>query len=283
VSTLGWIKFGCLMCTASSVITLALLLDRETTGMRLYHRYVAELERRLRLLFAGMTARRIVLLQAAAALLGLSLFAASSEPRALLILPVAALAPYAVLEWMHRQRVRRIESKLDGFALSLANALRPAPNIAAALTTILPGTPSPLDQEIELVLREIRVGSTLDQALHGFGARVNSVQLDVVLSGLMIGRKVGGNVPEILENTASTLREMARLAGVLRAKTADGRIQAIMLAIFPVGVVFVFDALSPGYFAPLTETAAGLIVTALAAGCWIISVLLARRILAVAL
>ena len=81
--------------------------------------------------------------------------------------------------------------------------------------------PSPLKEEVELATKEMRVGSSLDQALLNMAGRVGSRQLDSALSAVLIGRQIGGDLPHILETTASTLREMARLEAVVRIQ--DGR------------------------------------------------------------
>jgi tight adherence protein B len=112
---------------------------------------------------------------------------------------------------------------------------------------------------------------------------VRSFQLDAAMSGLLIGRQTGGNVPAILDGAAQTLREIARLQGVLRSRTAEGRVQANVLAVAPIVLVFAFDLASPGYFRPLTESLAGMLVTVIALGLWVGSVLMTRRIMAVEL
>jgi tight adherence protein B len=196
-----------------------------------------------------------------------------------LALPVIGAAPVLLLERKRKQRVQKIEQKLDGFVVALANALRATPSPGRALAMVHAVTPPPLDREIELVLREMRVGSTLEQALGNLSARVRSFQLDAALSGLLIGRQTGGNVPTILDGAADTLREMARLSGVLRAKTADGRAQANVLAVFPALLIFAFDWASPGYFRPLTDSASGLMVTFIALAMWLGAVLMIRRIM----
>jgi tight adherence protein B len=201
----------------------------------------------------------------------------------LLALPLIALAPTAVLIRMQSKRMHAIEARIDGFTLAFANALRATPNIARALETVTVSTPSPLHEELELTLRELRVGSTLEQALGDLGLRVGSAQFDATMSALLIGRRVGGNVPEILNDTATSLREIVRLQSTLRAKTADGRIQAVVLSAFPVVIALSFDLLMPGYFRPLTESFTGTMVLAIAGACWICAVLLSRRILMVQL
>jgi tight adherence protein B len=274
-----------ILCMALCVATgiAALLGARDSALHRAYFRYVSDLERRLRLLFSERRAVHIVLAQVVAAGLTVAFVLLSGKLVALGLLPMIALAPRVVLDRMHKARVLQIERKLDSFVVALANALRASPSAGRALAMIQPVTPAPLDREIELVLREMRVGSTLEQALGNLSARVRSFQLDAAMSGLLIGRQTGGNVPAILDGAAQTLREMARLQGVLRSKTAEGRVQANVLAVAPIVLIFAFDLASPGYFRPLTESIGGMVVTVLALGMWVGSVLMTRRIMAVEL
>ena len=198
---------------------------------------------------------------------------------ALLVLPVPKLS----LALLQKRRRALIESKLDGFALSLANATRATPSVGRALQMLQTTLPKPLDQEVEQVLREMRVGSSLDQALLNFSWRVQSPSLDALLSGVLIARRIGGQLPDILETTATTLREMARLDGVLRAKTAQARMQIWVMAFFPLVVLFGFDAMSPGYFDVLTDKTVGMVMIAAAVVFWIAAILIARKIMAVEL
>lgn len=282
---LGLAKLAGIACgsLALALAFAALASLPDTLLNRLYHRYVANLERRMRLLFIDTRGAHVVAGQGAATLLVLLASSSLSAPLLLLAVPLIAAAPLMVLEHKRKQRVQRIEEKLDTFVVSLANALRATPSPGRALALVQPVTPAPLDREIELVLREMHVGSTLEQALGNLSARVRSFQLDAALSGLLIGRQTGGNVPQILDGAAETLREMARLAGVLRAKTAEGRAQANVLAAFPLLLILAFDWVSPGYFRPLTSSATGLMVTLVAVGMWLTSVILTRKIMEVEL
>lgn len=273
------------LCVALGVaLGLAVaVLAPDTLVRTLLFRYVAALERRMRLMFIVARGLHIVIAQGVAIVLAVGFAVSGFGLPCLLAIPVIAAAPVVLLERMRKKRVQKIERVLDGFVLALANAMRAMPSAGKALASIQAVTPPPLDREIELVLREMRVGSTLEQALGNLSARVRSFQLDAAMSGLLIGRQTGGNVPEILDGAAQTLREMARLQGVLRAKTAEGRAQANVLAAFPLLLLFAFDMASPGYFRPLTESATGVMVMLIALGLWLSSVILTRRIMEVEL
>ena len=105
-------------------------------------------------------------------------------------------------------------------------------------------------------------------------------QLDSALSAVLIGRQVGGNLPSVLETTAMSLREMARLEGVVRTKTAEGKMQLWVLRSSRSPCLRAVLRV-PGYFDSLTESIAGYAVIILAVMFWFASLVVARKILAV--
>lgn len=285
LTSLQTLKLTAVVCACAGLALAAFVMSRssDTPVHRLFFRYQASLERRMRIMFIDTPVKYVLAAQVAGVLIVLAL---AVSQRSLVLLPLIvliAMAPGAILERKRKARVLQIEQKLEGFVLALANAMRASPSAGRALAMIQPITPAPLDREIELVLREMRVGSTLEQALGNLSARVRSFQVDAAMSCLLIGRQTGGNVPLILDGAAATLREITRLQGVLRAKTADGRAQANVLAVFPLALILGFESLSPGYFEPLLESTTGWLVMLLALGMWTSSIIITRRIMAVQL
>lgn len=281
-----WVFKACaLSALAIASLLLAWLLAREqdVPGMQHADRYVQALDARQRRLFLAPRGRVILIAQVFSAATLLVIAVAIAEPYALLLAPGIAFGPHLALLRTERERKQKIEAKVDAFTVALANALRATPNIARALGTVAATMSFPLNQELAQTLRELRVGSTLEQALTELSARVDSTTLDTTLSALLIGRRVGGNLPEILSETGASLREINRMQAVLRSKTADGRVQTSVLAVFPVGIVLTFDLLSPGYFAPLTQTVIGSIIAIVAAVLWVAALALSRSIMKVQL
>jgi len=283
VSALGVFRTCALVLLASALFSAlyASASNPEAPLSRASSRYVTYLERKLRNMFLTTSGRHIAGAQLTLAVLCVCAGVTLRTPYAFVALPLVALAPALYVERLRSVRLSAIEAKVDGFILALANALKTTPSIGSALANVQPLVGAPLDQELALALKEMRVGSTLDQALLNLASRVQSQQLDATLSGLLIGRQVGGDLSKILETTAATLREMARLQGVVRSKTAEGKAQLVVLAVFPAAILFMFDTVSHGYFDPLGESVAGWAVVAIAVVLWIASLLVARKVLTV--
>jgi tight adherence protein B len=277
------LKLGALLLILGGVLSGAFLVARDPGSLpyRYWSLYEASLNRKLRQMFLPTHGRLILWGQLVGICMSLGVaLLLDNEYGYMAVLPIAA-GPALYIEQLRRRRVRAIEAKIDGFVLSLANALKATPSIGNALGYTQPLLAPPLDAEVALALKEMRLGNTVDQALLSMAGRIRSTQLDAALSGLLIGRQVGGDLPKILEKTAETLREMARLQGVVRSKTAEGKAQLAVLAVFPAVILLMFDTVSKGYFDPLAHSVVGWIVIAISLALWVASLLMARKILAV--
>lgn len=256
-------------------------LAGDTVVSHYYRRYTSLLDRKLKLMFLPGSGKRIVLWQlaGAAGLLQAGLYTGS--PYAFAAIVAVALGPALHLNRQHDKYIKRLESQVDGFILALANALKTVPSPAAAMESVVPVLPQPMQQEIERMLKEIRVGSTLEQALLNMSSRLKSPDIDAGLSSFLIGLQVGGNLAQVLESTAGTIREMNRLQGVVRTKTADARVQLWVLALFPFVICYAFILLDPEFFWPLERTFVGNMVTAVAVVLWLVALVTARKVLKV--
>lgn len=268
--------------SAVFVVSWSIITDRQSLPYRYWALYVAHLGRKLRsLMLLHVSGSLIAKAQLGASLLVVAAAFHFDRPEIYFALVAVACAPLVVLEQRRVARINEIEAKMDGFILTLANALKSTPSIGSALTYAQPLLASPLSDEVELALKEIRVGSTVEQALMNMSSRIRSMPLDAALSGILIGRQVGGDLTQILETTAATLREIARLQGLVKAKTAEGKGQLMVLAVFPAVILVLFDTLSPGYFRPLTSSTAAYFITFVAIALWVGAVIVARNVLAV--
>jgi tight adherence protein B len=232
-------------------------------------------------MFVHGIARRIAVGQTIACIFVVAAALYWSAPLVYGLLLIVVLGPSVIVERQLRRRTRLIEEKLDGFIVTLTNALKATPSIGNALGYAQPLLGPPLEEEIALLLKEMRLGTSLDQALLNLSNRVRSPTLDATLASILIGRQVGGNLPRILETTAETLREMSRLQGVVRSKTAEGKVQLFVVALAPIFLVGGFHLLNPNYFTPLVRQPIGLAIIVISVLLWVVSLVLARRIVSV--
>lgn len=280
LTLIKWLGMAALV---ASFLALAWAIVADTQGpvMRYWYRYCAFLERKLRLMFIWTPGWHIATGQLAAIVLILIVHLTIGLKPWWLLVTLAIISPAYYIERLRRQRVEQIEGQLDQFLTALANSLKATPSIGNAFISIQALLVPPIRTEVELACKEMRVGSTLDQALLSMGGRVGSRQLDSALSAILIGRQVGGDMPRVLETTAQTMRDMQRLEGVVQSKTAEGKAQVWVLALVPFGLSAALNWLQPGYFDPLMNSPIGWIALFVAGMCWLGSLLLARKVLAV--
>jgi tight adherence protein B len=270
-----------LITIALFVIIVAAFGDRDSLVYRYWARYTSSIERKLRPMFIFTPGRVVAAAQLAVLFIVVVLDLTIGLPFFPLWVIAVCLLPLLYIDSMRKKRLLAIEYQLDGFLLALANSLKAIPSVAAAFNSIVPILQPPIREEVDLATKEMKVGSTLDQALLHMAARIGSRQVDSALSAVLIGRQVGGNLGRVLETTAASIREMARLDGVIRTKVAEGKMQMMVIGVMPIFLVAGLSYSSPGFFDPLQASVSGYMVTAGAGGCWVVAILWARKILAV--
>jgi tight adherence protein B len=283
LATTQFMWWGSLLFIASGMFGMVWAATANETSpvWRAWSRYTVSLERKLRPMFIWTPGRLIGLGQFAALFLLLVIHALVDIPFWWTGIVMIVIGPPIQIEMMRRKRVEELERQLDGFLLSLANALKSTPSIGAAFQSVAPVLQDPIRQEVELAIKEMKVGSTLDQALLHMAARVGSRQLDSALSSILIGRQVGGNLPKVLESTSATLREMARLDGVIRTKTAEGKMQLWVIGCLPIALSFGLNYAFPNYLDLLTTTIPGYAISMAVGCCWVGALILARKVLSI--
>lgn len=205
----------------------------------------------------------------------------SSSAIALSMALALAVAPSIVLSRQCSRRLQQLERQLETWLLMLANALRATPSTVDAISSTLPLAPAPFVREVDLVVKEIRLGSSLQRALHSMSSRVPSPSIRSALTTIVVASETGGDLSSILQTTASSLRESARLDGVLRTKTAEGRGQLTLLASMPFVLFAALRWLDPSYFDPVMSSQTGRSVLAICASLWLAACVWAYRIVSV--
>ena len=266
-----------LVLGASAAFGLAL---RPTGPLgRAIQRYIARLEIECRFQFFRIDGRQMFVRQLAALVLAVLTCVAVENPWLWILPPLVVIGPALWLRYLRKKRVERIEQQLDGWLLVLSNLLKAAGGLGDALVASVDLVRPPLRQELEWVLKEIRLGAVVDDALRQMAGRVKSSILAAVVTLLVVGRRTGGELPGLLESAAAALREMARLEGVIKTKTASGRNQTLVMACAPPVLVILFKKLDPHFFDPLFESLIGYSIIVVAILLWAVAIYSARKIL----
>jgi tight adherence protein B len=255
LSALSWKWFAmAAFVIAAALVVFAMVGTKKGVVFFYWGKYTDYLRRRLRALHVFRPVEPIAGMQLAAMLTAVALGTFGRLPYWYAIVVAIAIGPVVVIERKTKQRIAELDAQAGPFALTLANALKATPAIGHALDHVAHLMDGAVAQEFQLALKETRLGRSLDEALQAVVTRAGSPKLAIVLVSLLIGRQVGGNLVKTLETTAATLRELERLEGVLRQRTAEGRMQMWAMAVAPFALCFAAWRLDHHYFEPLMST-----------------------------
>lgn len=149
------------------------------------------------------------------------------------------------------QRLIAFEQQLPDTLSLWVNALRSGYSVLQSMEAIAKDAPDPTQTEFRRVVQEVQLGIDMADALDHLLDRVESEDLDLVVTAVNIQREVGGNLAEILEVISGTIRERIKLKGEIRVLTAQGRMTGYVISFLPIGLAFLLNAISPGYMGPM--------------------------------
>jgi len=194
---------------------------------------------------------------------------------------IAALWPWLSLNKARRKRRERIEEMLPDALVSMGNSLRAGLTLAQALDILVDNTDPPISEEFGLLMKEHRLGLTLDEAMNNMSARVKSKNLDLVVTSIAVSRRTGGNLPQVFEDTATAIREIGRLEAKIATMTSQGRLQALVLGSLPIGMGLMIYKVDPTMIVPLWEDPIGWVILFFIFVFEIIGVFMIRKIVTV--
>ncbi len=169
--------------------------------------------------------------------------------------------------WMTYRRSRRlgaINKQLVEMMTLISNALRSGFAFTQAVELASKQLEAPIKDELDQMLRDSSLGARPEDALKGFADRTGSLDVEMMVTTILVQRTTGGNLSEILDNVAETIRERARLLGEIRALTAQQRLTGLVLGIYPVALGALFTLIAYDLMKVLWTTEAGIILLSIA-------------------
>ena len=223
----------------------------------------------MRLEAAGLAVRsgEFVVASAAAAFVGAVVgFAILQNPiLALVVAAACGAGPWIALQFALKRRADKLREQLPEVLTIMASSLRAGHSFLQAIDTVSKEIQEPAAAEFVRVVAEIRLGRPVNEALEAMADRVGSDDFRWAVLAVNIQREVGGNLAEILDNVADTLRERATMRRQVKVLTAEGRLSAYVLLALPFAIGLYMTAVNPDYIGLLVTTTLGIVmlVTAL--------------------
>ncbi|MBI2914858.1 MAG: type II secretion system F family protein [Firmicutes bacterium] len=167
------------------------------------------------------------------------------------------LLPQLYVRRKQRTRIALLNTQIGDTLVMVANSIKAGYSFLQSVEMVARESRPPIAEEFARALREMSLGLTTEEALRSMENRVGSDDLELALTAVLIQRQVGGNLAEILETIAQTIRERVRIKGEIRTLTAQGRISGIIISMLPVGISLFMGIVNPRYMGLLFTTPIG--------------------------
>jgi len=190
-------------------------------------------------------------------------------------------APVGAVRFYRKRRLKRFDTQLTEALQQMANSLRAGLTLPQAIEHVGRESAAPLGQEFGLFVKEVKLGVSVEDGLVAMAERVKSEDLELVVTSTNIARQLGGNMAEMFETTAATIRERFRLEGKIKSLTSQGKLQGFIVALLPLGVGLAFNWVRPDLVQPMFDGWFGYVVVAIIAILEAIGFVIIRKIVSI--
>ncbi|MGH2450725.1 MAG: type II secretion system F family protein [Candidatus Limnocylindria bacterium] len=178
----------------------------------------------------------------------------------------AVLGYFGPRFWVGRRiagRLGAFNKQLPDTITLLGSSLRAGSSFLQSIELVAREGQPPMAEEMGRIVREVNLGLGMEEALHNLVRRIKSDDLDLMVTAINIQQQVGGNLAEILDTIAFTIRERVRIKGDINTLTAQGRMSGYLVAGLPVALGATLNVINPAFMEPLfTEDLGRILIVA---------------------
>ena len=242
-------------------------------------RKVKESAEKLDNIFLWVPAKKLFLLHALIPLaLGGIGFLVSGKLFIALIAAVAGLVlPRIIIKRLDTGRRRKFQAQLVDGLMILASSLKGGLSLLQSMEALVEEMPAPISQEFALVLRENRLGISLDECLERLNKRMRSDELNLIITAISVSHETGGDLPRVFNQLTYTIREKNKLLSKVSTLTTQGRLQGAIMCILPIGFAVVAYLSNPGFFDIMLRNELGRILLGYALISQLVGIFLIRK------
>ena len=187
----------------------------------------------------------------------------------------------AYARWLNARYARKFDEQLTDALGTMSNALRAGFSISQAFESVAEADLHPISDEFALLLQQLRVGMSFDDALASLENRIGSDDLSLVVTAIDIARKTGGNLTEIFDRISETIRSRMRIERKVRTLTAQGRLQGLIVSLMPFLLCIVMTVMKPGLMIPFLTSLHGICCLAVASVMVLVGWIVIRKIVTI--
>ncbi|MEW6717964.1 MAG: type II secretion system F family protein [Chloroflexota bacterium] len=182
----------------------------------------------------------------------------------LLCIGVGLVIPYFWLEQQSEKRLEKILGQLPDSLLVIANALSAGASMVQAIENSVDELPRPINYEYKRIAEEVRVGRSLEEALMNFRKRVPLTELDSLIASILIQRRSGGNLADLMNEMSEILKEDVKMKQEMMVQTSQARMSARVVGLAPIALFIMMYFVNPAYITPMTSSTLGVVMLIIA-------------------
>jgi tight adherence protein B len=180
----------------------------------------------------------------------------------LLFAAAGYFVPRLLVKFLRKRRVNKIDDQLVDALGLMANSLKAGLSLQQALELVVREMKPPISDEFGRVVKEIQLGTLMDDALRRFAERMPLDDLRLAVDSVLTLRETGGNLSETFQVIATTIVERKKVEGKIKSMTAQGMTQGVVMCLMPIVLMVLFTALDPNYMHTFFTTPLGWIMMA---------------------
>jgi tight adherence protein B len=196
----------------------------------------------------------------------------------LMILLLGLLAPPLYVNRKRTKRVELFEQQLIDAISIMSSCLKAGLTFQQALVSISTEMPNPISEEFGRVVKELKLGSSIETSLTRLSDKIGSQNFMMIVSAILIQRQTGGNLSEILTNISGTIKERFKIKNEIKVLTATARTSGLVVGLMPLVIILVFLLFNPDYVTIFFKSNLGIAMIVIAIIMEIIGFLIIRKI-----
>lgn len=246
---------------------------------KLQDRKVDETEKQLDTMFIEVKKEKLFLFYTASPLiLGIATFTFTQNILFTIIGTAVGLAlPTLVLKNLRIQRKAKFQAQLVDGLMIMSSSLKGGLSFLQAVEVLVEEMPAPLSQEFGLILRENKMGITLEESLKRLNIRMDLEEVKLLTNAILVARETGGDLTKVLSRLSTTIRDNRKLNDTIKTLTLQGRLQGVIMSILPLGFIVGVVSFNRDHFDIMFQSETGRMLIFVAAFLQVLGIILIHK------
>lgn len=185
--------------------------------------------------------------------------------------------PFFMIKLLKERRIMKFVHQLPDGLMILSSCLKGGLSLIQAVEILCTEMSPPISQEFGLVVREIRMGVSMEEAFNRMKERIPVEDVELISTAMLVARETGGNLVKIFGHLTTTVRDRIRLTETLKTTTMMARVQGYIMSAIPVIFALFVRKIDPHHFDIMFQTREGQLLAGLAGVLWVVGMFLIRK------